>query len=240
MREESTYKNLTRDLRSYATPERAEVSTSFFKTRKGEYGGGDIFIGVTMPDLRKVAKIYPDLDLSDIKKLLKSTIHEERLAALIILVDQYKKGRPKQKKMIYSFYLSHTRSVNNWDLVDSSAHQIVGEYLSDKNKKILEKLARSKNLWERRIAIVATFAFISRGEDEWTFRISALLMNDPHDLIHKACGWMQREAGKRVSEDNLCGFLDMYAPSMPRTMLRYAIERFSPSQRSAYLKIIKK
>lgn len=226
---------LRKELRSHATDERAEVSKWFFKTGKGQYGEGDIFIGVTVPDMRAVAKKYFKLPLTDIEKLLQSKLHEERLVALLILVHCYKNTTEKEKKIIYDFYLKNTHRINNWDLVDSSASYIVGDYLLAKDKKVLEKLARSNNLWERRIAIVATFAYIHEGEYEWTFRITQLLMDDSHDLIHKACGWMLREVGKRVSEKVLCEFLDVYATTMPRTMLRYAIERFSPRERKYYL-----
>lgn len=227
---------LKKDLRAHGTKERAKVNAWFFKTGKGQYGEGDVFLGVTVPDTRKIVKNYTDLPFSDVEKLLTSKIHEERLSAVILLTDKYQKGTEKEKKAIFTFYLSHAKYINNWDLVDASAH-IIGNYLLERDRKILLKLAKSNNLWEKRISIVATFVFIRNGESEWTFRICEILMEDKHDLIHKACGWMLRELGKRVSEDTLCSFLDQYGPYMPRTMLRYAIERFSPGKRKEYLNI---
>jgi 3-methyladenine DNA glycosylase AlkD len=226
---------LKKELRAVATKERAKTNAWFFKSGSGQYGEGDIFIGVTVPDTRKIIKKHTSLSIKDIDVLLKSKIHEERLSAILLLIEKYENATGQQKKDIYTFYLAHATYVNNWDLVDASAAPIVGDYLQLRNRKILEKLARSKNLWEKRIAIVATFAFIKEGEYEWTFKISSLLLTDTHDLIHKACGWMLREVGKRVSEEKLCEFLDLYASHMPRTMLRYAIERFSPAKRKQYL-----
>jgi 3-methyladenine DNA glycosylase AlkD len=231
----SELSQLKKDLRSSANPKGGEGAARFFKTGKGEYGEGDIFIGVTVPQARNISKRYATLDIADIEKLLTSKIHEERSIALYILVNQFKTAKENDKKKIYNFYLAHTKYINNWDLVDASAHYIVGAYLIDKDRKILEKLAKSKNLWEKRIAIVATFAFIYNGEYEWTFRIAKIVMGDQHDLIHKASGWMLREVGKRASEEKLCEFLDVYAPHMPRTTLRYAIERFAEPKRKAYL-----
>lgn len=220
------------DLQKLASPSRAKSSAWFFKTGKGQYGEGDRFIGVTVPQQRVVAKKYKDLPLSEIEKLLRSPIHEHRLTGLLILVSAFNKS----KKQVYDFYLKHTEKINNWDLVDSSASYIVGEWLLDKPKerKILHTLAKSKNLWERRIAIVSSGAFINHGEFAETFAIAELLLKDSHDLIHKAVGWMLREVGKR-DQDAEEVFLRKYYNIMPRTMLRYAIERFSESKRHEYL-----
>lgn len=233
----SSVLKLKKDLKSLSTKERALSNTWFFKTGPGEYGEGDKFLGVTVPNIRKVVKKYNTITLVDIKEILESKIHEERLCAVLILVDQYKRASEKEKKSIFDFYLKNTKHINNWDFVDSSAPHIVGGYLlNKKDRKILLKLAKSKNLWEKRIAIVSTLAFIVLNREyEWTFRITEMLMEDKHDLIHKACGWMLREVGKRVSEDTLRSFLDNYAPYMPRTMLRYSIEKFSNAKRQIYL-----
>lgn len=226
---------LQKQIHSKKNPEKAKILQGFFKTGKGQYGEGDIFLGITVPDSRKMAKEFRDLSLAEIKKLLESKIHEERVIALLILVDQFEKATPEKKNEVYDFYLAHTAWINNWDLVDLTAHKIVGEYLLTKNTKILTDLVHSKNLWEKRIGIVATLAFIRKGKLSETFRLSKILMNDSHDLIHKAVGWMLREAGKR-DEVPLEVFLEEYAPIMPRTMLRYAIEKFSADRRAYYLK----
>ena len=218
------------DLKKYASSARAKNSAWFFKTGKGQYGEGDIFIGVTVPEQRIVAKRYRDLSLSEIEKLLTSPIHEHRLTALFILVNS---SIPIKQK--YDFYLSHTDRINNWDLVDSSAGYIVGEYLYDtRDRNILLQLAKSKNLWERRIAIIATQAFIKEGDFAMTFAVSEILLEDSHDLIHKAVGWMLREVGKRNHEVEE-SFLKKHYKTMPRTMLRYAIERFGQKKRHEYL-----
>lgn len=209
----------------------------FFKTGPGQYGEGDRFIGVTVPEQRAVAKKFKDLDLIDLQKLLRSDIHEFRLTALIILVDQYKKADTSLQKKINAFYLKNTKYINNWDLVDSSAPGIVGAYVYEYPDAlpVLYTFAHSRLLWERRIAMLATFAFIKAGELDIVFEIAELLRNDTEDLMHKAVGWMLREAGKR-DENRLRSFLDAHAAYMPRTMLRYAIERFDPAQRAKYLK----
>ena len=208
----------------------------FFKTGPGQYGEGDLFLGITVPESRKIAIKYHNIKLVDIFELLKNKYHEVRLVALLILVHQYKHAENEtSKKIIYNFYLKNTKYINNWDLVDLSASCIIGDYLINKDRKILLKLAKSKNIWERRIAIISTFAFIYNRESYWTFRIVKILLNDSHDLIHKACGWMLREVGKRVSEIDLTSFLDTYGPQMPRTMLRYSIERLPEKKRLYYL-----
>lgn len=223
--------NLHDELNKYASTERALSSQRFFKTGKGEYGEGDVFIGLTVPQIRSVAKQFAHLHLDEIKDHLHSKVHEERLAALIILVNQYKKGH---KKEIADFYLRNTTQINNWDLVDLSASTILGDYLIDKDKTLLYNLAKSNNLWERRIATISTLAFIRKGKFDEAFKIVEILMNDKHDLIHKARGWMLREIGKK-NERYLETFLAMHYTKMPRTMLRYAIERFSKERRKMYL-----
>lgn len=226
-----------RDLRSYADAEKATFFPRFFKTGKGEYGEGDRFIGVTVPHIRFVAKVHPELSLRDLSTLLKSPIHEDRLLALIILTRQFAKGDEACRREIYRFYLDHTDRINNWDLVDLSAHKIVGAYLDGKNDKALDTLAKSKNLWERRIAIISTFHFLYKGDCSKTFRIADFLLSDTHDLIHKAVGWMLREAGKRCSHTELERYLDRHAPRMPRTMLRYAIERLPAGKKRKYMAV---
>jgi len=231
-------KNLERELVSHKKIEKARLLAHFFKTGKGEYGEGDFFLGITVPVSRLIARKYSELDFLDIAKLFKNKYHEARLVAILILVHKYRQAKIKMdKKKIADFYLTQTKYINNWDLVDLSAGYIVGDYLFNKNRKVLEKLAWSKNIWEKRIAIISTFAFIYKGESEWTFKIVEMLMKDKHDLIHKACGWMLREVGKRVSEKELEKFLDKNVKIMPRTMLRYAIERLPEKRRKYYLNL---
>jgi 3-methyladenine DNA glycosylase AlkD len=226
---------LKRYLKSFAVEEKVPLYQGFFKTGKGEYGEGDKFIGVTVPNSRRVAKKFADLSFSEVAKLLASEIHEERLIALLIIVSQFQKADEKGREKIYNFYLKNTKHINNWDLVDLSAGKIVGEYLAKKNKTILYKLAGSKSLWERRIAIISTSNFIGKGMFEHTLKISALLLTDKEDLIHKAVGWMLREVGKR-SEKNLLRFLKINYKQLPRTSLRYAIERLPQNKRLTLLK----
>lgn len=211
-----------------------ERRTTFYKTAPGEYAAHDQFIGVRVPTLRKIAKQYSHLSLEDIEELLSSLINEERLLALIILANSYKKANIPFKNELYHFYLRNLRYVNNWNLVDASAHLIIGAQLLDSNKESLLALAKSEVMWQRRVAIVATWYFIHNNQLDWTFRIAEELLNDTHYLIHKAVGWMLREAGKRDLQ-KLTHFLSKHAPKMPRTMLRYAIERLPESQRKAYL-----
>jgi 3-methyladenine DNA glycosylase AlkD len=222
-------------LQKLGTKERAKVSRRFFKTGPGEYGEGDIFIGVTVPELRQLAAEYQAITLREVTQLLQSAIHEERLLALLIICRAYAGGDGHAQKRIYELYLKNTRHVNNWDLVDASAEHIVGAFLLGKGKKPLYVLARSKDLWERRIAIMATFHFIKRNAFAETFKIARILLSDTEDLIHKAVGWMLREVGKRdirIEEQ----FLKENYKRMPRTMLRYAIERFPESKRQRYLR----
>lgn len=224
-----------REIQQEGDKKKAQFLGRFFKTGKGEYAEGDVFLGLTVPQSRIIVKKYKDLPLKDCVELLHSPIHEERLIALLIFVSQFTKGDNEGKKKIYDRYLANTKYINNWDLVDLSAGYIVGGYLLERPRGILEKFAKSSDLWEKRIAIIATFAFIKNGEYEWTFKIADILLNDRHDLIHKAVGWMLREVGKRVSEKELEVYLQPRYKTMPRTMLRYAIERFIEEKRKRYL-----
>ena len=228
-------KDLHLVLKNQANPEQAKTLSRFFKTDKGEYGEGDEFLGIKVPVSRKIAKQFKELSLSEIQELLDSKVHEERLIGLFILVEQYRKADAEKMQAIYEFYLKNAKRVNNWDLVDLSAEKIMGAYLMDKDKRILFKLAKSKNLWERRIAIMSTFHFIKNGFYDTTFAISDMLLKDEHDLIHKAVGWMLREIGNRnLAEEEK--FLKKNYKTMPRTMLRYAIEKFPEKKRQVYLK----
>ncbi len=230
----STAVAITRALKKYANQKRAQSSLRFFKTGKGQYGEGDTFIGVTVPQQRAVARQFYSLPPKDIEQLLASPIHEHRLTGLLILVRQFEQGTQEEQKKIYTFYIRHTDRVNNWDLVDVSAPQIVGAFLIGKGTSKLYQLVKSKNLWDRRIAIVATYAFIKQGFLESTLTLAKLLLNDQEDLIHKATGWMLREVGKQ-DQEVLEGFLNQQAHRMPRTMLRYAIERLPETKRRRYL-----
>lgn len=231
----ASVKELGKTLRTMADPAIAEHSQRFFKTGKGEYGEGDRFLGIRVPVLRAQAKKNKDLAVEDVQQLLTSRFHEERLCALFLLVNKFAKGTTKEKTAIYRVYLGNTRYINNWDLVDSSAHQIVGEYLSEKNKAPLYKLARSKSLWERRIAIMSTYRFIKDEYYDVTLDLSERLLNDSEDLIHKAAGWMLREVGNRDATVEKA-FLKVHYKTMPRTMLRYAIEKFPERERKRYLR----
>ena len=216
-------------------PAQAIILQRFFKTGKGEYGEGDIFYGIKVPEQRTIAKQFKDLAFDDLKELIKSKVHEERLIAAFILVDQYKRGDEKKQRIVYDFYLKNRKGINNWDLVDLSAPKIVGAYLIDKEKKLLYKFANSKDLWEKRISIISTYAFIREHFFEDTLNISKILLHDKHDLIHKAVGWMLREIGNRDLE-TVEEFLKKHYKTMPRTMLRYAIEKFPEQKRIGYLR----
>lgn len=229
------FNQLKKDLEKLKNPEKAVILQGFFKTGKGEYGEGDVFWGITVPLQRQVAKKYLDLGLAEIEILLSSQVHEQRLVALLILVQQYQKGNEKVQEEIANFYIKNTKNINNWDLVDLSAHLILGSFLEDKDKGILCKLAQSKNLWERRIAIISTFHFIKKGNFKEILFLSEILLHDEHDLIQKAVGWMLREIGKRDQSVAEAFLLQNYQ-KMPRTMLRYAIERFSEEKRAFYMK----
>jgi 3-methyladenine DNA glycosylase AlkD len=226
--------DICRRLHVLGDRERAQALQRFFKTAPGEYGEGDIFVGLRVPDIRNLAKEYQALGISEIIKLLQSSIHEARLLALIILVRAYTQGDDSIKDQIYNLYINNTRFINNWDLVDASAEHIVGSYLRYRSRSPLHSLAVSKLLWNRRISIMATFHYIKCGEFAETLRIAELLLRDPEDLIHKAVGWMLREIGKRdrLTEEE---FLKAYYKGMPRTMLRYAIEKFPEKLRQQYL-----
>lgn len=235
-------KSLVKDLNRAANPVKAGILSSFFKTGKGEYGEGDVFLGITVPEQRKIAKKYINLNLNDIQKLLDNKYHEYRLIALILLIEKYNitcqcgPGDKKLKEKIVSIYLGNVRkqNINNWDLVDMSAPKILGDYLFDKNKDILYNLAYSQSLWERRTAILATFDFIKKGKFIETLEISKILISDKEDLIHKAVGWMLREVGKKNLQTEIL-FLNKNAHLMSRTMLRYAIEKFKKEDRQKYL-----
>lgn len=226
---------IKKELKKKASLKRAKTSQLFFKTGKGEYAEGDVFIGVSVPEVRRIAKKYTDLSFPHIKKLLQSKIHEDRLVALLIVVEKFEKEEGVKKKEVYDFYIQSTRYINNWDLVDLSAYKIIGPHLLKKPKSILYKLARSKNMWERRIAIVATYHFIKNDLHDDTLKIAKILLGDEHNLIHKAVGWMVREVGNRSLETEE-EFLKNHYQSMPRTMLRCAIEKFPEAKRKKYLK----
>jgi len=229
-----TAKNLAKDLEKLKDPKRNVQESRFFKTGKGEYGEGDIFWGVSVPEVRKLARKYFHLSFSELQDLLNSKVHCLRQTALIILNNRYQKSNDKEKKFIADFYLKNTKNINNWDLVDISAPNILGEWLLGKSKKILYKLAKSKNLWERRIAILATYGFIRKNQFKETLKIAEILLRDEHDLIHKAVGWMLREVGKKDLQTEK-KFLNKHCQKMPRVMLRYAIEKFTAQERERYL-----
>jgi len=229
-------KELVNFLKKRITPGKDKLLARFFKTGKGEYGEGDKFLGVMVPVQRNAAKkFYSFFTFDKLESLLKSPYHECRLTALLMLVLKYKKGNEKIQKKCFDFYLKNTSKINNWDLVDLSAPNIVGDYLLNKDKKILYKLVRSSNLWEKRIAVLSSFAFIKNAQYDDSLKIAEILLRDEHDLIHKAVGWMLREIGKKdlKKEEK---FLDKYVALMPRTTLRYAIEKFPEKRRQFYLK----
>jgi 3-methyladenine DNA glycosylase AlkD len=230
--------NVRKELKSMADPDKAVILQRFFKTGLGQYGEGDIFIGVTVPQSRKIAKKFSQLQLVEVKTLLYSRIHEERLVALLILVWRYSSAldNREEKEEIVKFYLDNIKQVNNWDLVDLSAPNILGAHLIDnRDRRLLYRLAKSENVWERRVAILATYHFIRNGDFSYTLKIAEMLLQDRHDLIHKAVGWMLREVGKRDATAQEA-FLEKYWSVMPRTMLRYAIERLPENQRLHYKK----
>lgn len=226
---------INNDLRKTASRKRALNLQRFFKTGEGQYGAGDLFLGLTVPDIRKVVlKYWQNISLPETKKLLGSKYHEERMCAILIIVKKFEKGDVELKKEIFDTYRKNTKYINNWDLIDLSAPKIVGKYLYDRKKDLLYKFAKSRDLWEKRIAIMATFYFINQNSFADTLRITEILLKDKHDLIHKAVGWMLREVGNRSRkiEEN---FLKIHYNNMPRTMLRYAIEKFPATRRKAYL-----
>ena len=228
-------KTITNELQALSDAEKREIFPKFFKAGKGVYGEGDRFLGVTVPNIRAIAKLHKDISIEEIRDLIQSEWHEVRLCALIIMVEKSKKKDEALRKELFNLYLSQTERINNWDLVDLSCRFIIGEYLLDKSRDILYQLAQSPLLWDNRIAIVSTYAFIRKGQLEDTYALSDLMMQHPHDLMHKAIGWMLREAGKRNPE-RLYDYVMSYRADMPRTMLRYAIEKFSPKERAILMK----
>jgi len=235
MKPEMIAEDIRKRLRDLEDREKAKILQRFFKTGPGEYGEGDIFLGVIVPQLRKLSKEYGELDLGEVEGLLKSSVHEERLLALLILIRKYNRGDKAEKRKIYGLYLKSTRWINNWDLVDLSAPNIVGDFLMKRSREPLYRLACSPSLWERRIAILATFQFIKSHQFDETLRIGKILISDQEDLIHKSVGWMLREVGKRDSAAEESFLREQYR-QMPRTMLRYAIERFPAAQRELFMK----
>ena len=222
------------ELKKLSDPEHAMKLQGFFKTGEGEYGEGDIFLGVRVPDQRRIAKKYKNIPLTDVLELLQSGIHEHRLTALFILTEQFNKGDEEDRQRIVDAYLRNTAYVNNWDLVDSSAHKILGAWLVDKTRDVLYELVESESLWERRISIISTFAFINRGDLADALALAKALIEDGHDLIHKASGWVLREVGKK-DQSALETFLLEHYQKMPRTMLRYAIERLPEERKRFYM-----
>jgi 3-methyladenine DNA glycosylase AlkD len=231
----TAHHELARELRAAAAPERAAGAASFFKTGPGQYGDGDVFLGVTVPVLRRLALKYRNIPLEELEPLLEAPEHELRSAALEILVDQHKRADPKTRKAIQDFYLANTRHINNWDLVDLSCREIVGGYLRTRPRKLLDRLAASPSLWERRIAMVSTMSLVRSGEFDDAIRTAERLLSDKHDLIHKAIGWVLRELGDQ-DRAVLVGFLQKHYARIPRTALRYAIEHFPADQRKQILK----
>jgi len=227
-------RDLSDTIRAAGNPERAAGVARFFKTAPGQYGAGDKFLGIPVPVQRRIARANRGLPVADMLELLRSPWHEERLVALIMLVDAHTRAEPREQLRLHRAYLANTAHVNNWDLVDTSAEELVGSHIGTKGTRMLEKLARSKSLWERRIAIIATFATIKQGDFEPTLLIAEQLLDDEHDLIHKAVGWMLREAGNRdIATERR--FLERHAATMPRTALRYAIEKFGEKERKKYM-----
>lgn len=235
MKRTATVQQIQKRLRSFASKEKAALLRRFFKTGPGQYGEGDEFLGVMVPGARLVVKEFADAPLPEIAKLLRSSWHEERLLALLLLVHQFEKGDSGLRNKIYTLYLKNTRFINNWDLVDLSAPKIVGPYLEDRSRRPLYRLVRSRSLWERRIAILATFPYIRKGDFIDALALAGALLGDDHDLMHKAVGWMLREVGKKDVQA-LEGFLRKHYGAMPRTALRYAIERFPEAKRKKYLR----
>ncbi|MBI2134607.1 DNA alkylation repair protein [Candidatus Woesearchaeota archaeon] len=226
---------LAKEIKEHSHPDKAKIYARFFKTGKGQYGEGDVFLGLTVPEQRELAKKYVNLGLSDLKKLIYNKYHEHRLTGFFILVYKYQKANEREKQKIVDFYIKHKNRSNNWDLIDCVADKLLGKHLINKDKSLLYELAKSQSLWDRRIAIITTFEFLKNHKFDDTIKISEILLNDSHDLIHKAVGWMLREMGKR-DEKELMKFLDKHHKNMPRTMLRYAIERLDNNKKEFYLK----
>lgn len=233
--QQMTAATIEQQLLALASEEKARVLSSFFQTKEGQYADGDLFLGVTVPQTRAVVAGYTALPLSQVTQLLQSKYHECRFAALVILINKFEHGDEAEQQTIYNFYLQHTAYINNWDLVDVSCHKIVGVWLLDRDRTKLYDLAKSSWLWDQRIAIVSTWTFIRQHQFEDTLRLSEYFLTHPHHLLHKACGWMLREVGKR-DRDTLIAFLDKFATHMPRVMLRYSIEKLSEEERKSYLR----
>jgi 3-methyladenine DNA glycosylase AlkD len=232
----STAQDIRRALAKLASPAKAKQLAGFFKTGPGQYGEGDRFLGVTVPQQRALVKRLPELPLAEAVALLRGGVHEERLTALIFMVQRYQRARtPAAQKAVVTAYLANLKWVNNWDLVDLSAHEILGAWLIDKDRAVLHRLAASKALWQRRVSMVASYHFIHRGESKEALALAEKLLQDREDLMHKAVGWMLREVGKRVSLGDLRGFLKEHAATMPRTALRYAIERLPELERKKWM-----
>lgn len=233
--------SVIRELSKNASVEDAVFLQRFFKTGPGQYGEGDVFIGVRMPKIRLVCKQFKDLPLTELRKLVDSEVHEHRMAALIVVSNRFKKADLIERMKLYDFYISALKRgrVNNWDLIDVTCPHVMGEYLLDKPRDIIFELVKSDSLWERRASVLATFVFVKNGETSDSLKIAEILLHDKEDLIHKAVGWMLREIGKQVDDKILTDFLDHYAQEMPRTMLRYAIERLPEEIRKSYLKLRK-
>lgn len=229
--------DLIKELKPQSSEAKKRTNEWFFKTGKGEYGEGDKFLGLTVPQVRAIAKkVFSEITLNETLEILHNEYHEARLLALIIFVMKFERAKEDEsRKEIFDLYLKNTKFINNWDLVDLSAHQIVGGYLADRPRDILYKLAKSTDLWEKRISIISTFHFISLGESKDTLAISEILLNDNHDLIHKATGWMLREVGKKIDMDIIRGFLKKHHKTMPRTMLRYTIEHMEKEERLKWM-----
>ncbi|MDP2683757.1 MAG: DNA alkylation repair protein [bacterium] len=230
----SNYNNIVKELARLGNPTRAAHSQRFFKTGPGEYGEGDVFLGIQMPVQRIIAQKFIELNLKDVQKLIDSKIHEHRMTGLLIITYKYKKADKAEKGKLFKFYIKNSKKINNWDLVDVTCHIVVGDYLRDKPRDLLYRWSKSSNLWEKRLSIISTYAFIRHNDLNDMYKISNTLLNDNHNLIHKAVGWMLREAGKR-DKQRLVKYLESNAHKMPRTMLRYAIEKFTESERKYYL-----
>lgn len=235
--EAATAQDVKKALLQYASAADAMFLQRFFKTGKGQYGEGDVFMGVRVPNTRKVCKQFRDLPLEEVQKLLDSEVHEHRLAGVILLVGQFRRGTLIQQHVVYDLYMQNVWEgrINNWDIVDSSASYISGPWLRDKPKDVLFKLAESSSVWHRRVAVLSTFTYIDRGQTDTFISLAEKLLHDPHDLMHKAVGWGLREVGKRGNRAVQLTFLDAHAHDMPRTMLRYAIEHLSPEQKQQYM-----
>jgi 3-methyladenine DNA glycosylase AlkD len=227
--------DLKKELQTKANKEKAKNLQRFFKTGPGQYGEGDLFLGIMVPESRKIVAKYKHLTLADLLESFSSKFHEERLTVLLILVEKFRKGDEAEKKKIFDFYIKNRKGINNWDLVDLTAPKIVGAYLEKKDKALLYKFAKSKYLWEKRIAMISCFNFIRKGDSKDALKIAEILKNDKHDLIQKAVGWMLREVGKRCGQKIEEEFLQKHYKIMPRTMLRYAIERFPEKERKRWL-----